>query len=148
MFKIGLAIYGIKVSSLLQFDELTRSSPDPVIHNNQKLYQVKNVTSDTYFRERLDSIDEIHRLQYGMDKIIAKLQNGKVLANYQYVEDSYLVAIDGTGYFSSSKVHCKNCCQKNHRDGSTTYHHNMLSAVMLHPEIKQVFPLILEPIQK
>lgn len=83
-----------------------------------------------------------------MDKIIARLQSGKVLVDYKYIEDSYLVAIDGTGYFSSNKVHCKNCCQKNHRDGKITYHHNMLSAVMVHPEIKHVFPLALESMQK
>ena len=146
--KSGLAIFGLKVSSLLQFDDMVRNKPDQVIHNLKNLYQVNNVPSDTYFRERLDAINEIHRLQYGMDKIIARLQSGKVLVDYKYIEDSYLVAIDGTGYFSSNKVHCNNCCQKQHRDGKITYHHNLLSAVMVHPQIKTVFPVALEAIQK
>ena len=30
---------------------------------------------------------------------------------------------DGTGYFSSDKVHCQNCCEKHRRDGTTTYYH-------------------------
>ena len=30
---------------------------------------------------------------------------------------------DGTGYFSSDKVHCQNCCEKHRRDGTTSYYH-------------------------
>ena len=32
-----------------------------------------------------------------------------------------ITSFDGTGYFSSDKVHCQNCCEK-HR-GATTYYH-------------------------
>ena len=87
-------------------------------------------------------------MQYGIDKISARLQNGKLLDNYKYIDGSYLVTIDGTGYFSSHEIHCTNCCEKHHRNGSTTYHHDILSAVLVHPSLKQVFALGLEPIQK
>ena len=55
-------------------------------------------------------------------------------------------SIDGTGYFSSKNVHY--CCEKHHRDGTTTYYHQMLGAVLVHPERKEVFPLAPEPILK
>ena len=55
---------------------------------------------------------------------------------------------DGTGYFSSSRVHCKNCCEKHHKDGRVTYYHQMLGAVVVHPEQREVFPLAPEPIVK
>lgn len=144
----GLALFGMKLPSLLQFDHFGRVETPQVPYNISHLYGVTKVPSDTYFRERLDEIDELFRLQYGIDKIISRLQNGKVLDAYRYLDDKYLVAIDGTGYFSSHEVHCKNCCEKHHRDGTITYHHNMLSAVLVHPDLKPVFPLALEPIEK
>ena len=48
----------------------------------------------------------------------------------------------------SSKVKCKNCCVKNHRNGSKTYYHQMLAAAMIHPNHSEVFPLTPEPILK
>ena len=56
--------------------------------------------------------------------------------------------MDGTGYFSSSSVHCKHCCETHHRDGRITYYHQLLGAVLVHPEQREVFPLAPEPIRK
>ena len=56
--------------------------------------------------------------------------------------------MDGTGYFSSSKVHCDHCCRKRHRDGRITYYHQLLGAVLVHPRQREVFPLAPEPILK
>jgi len=58
------------------------------------------------------------------------------------------MSIDGTGYFSSSKIHCSSCCVKEHYDGKKTYYHQMLGAVIVHPGYKAVIPLPVEPIKK
>ena len=142
----GLALFGLKYPSLLKFDADARTN-ERVQHNLKSLYQIERVPSDTYLRERLDPIAP-YELQRGIDRIIAQLQRGKVLECYRYIDDSLLVAIDGTGCFSSHKIHCENCCVKHHRDGSQTYYHQMLAAVVVHPEHKTVFPLMLEPIHK
>ncbi len=57
-------------------------------------------------------------------------------------------SVDGTAYFSSSSVHCENCRGKHHRDGRTTYYHQLLGAVLVHPRHREVFPLAPEPIVK
>lgn len=54
--------------------------------------------------------------------------------------------MDGTGYFSSQQVHSDQCCQKHHRDGRITYYHQMLGAVLAHPEQREVIPFAPEPI--
>ena len=49
----------------------------------------------------------------------------------------YIVSIDGTGHYSSTKISCKNCCEKHHRndrDVSIIYYHQMLGAAIVHPE--------------
>jgi Transposase DDE domain len=58
----------------------------------------------------------------------------------------YLVSLDGTTYFSSSKVHCPSCLVKHHRGGGVTYSHQLLGATLVHPDLKEVIPLAPEPI--
>ena len=66
-----------------------------------------------------------------------------------YLNRRYIVSIDGTGQFSSKKVHCKNCCEKTHRkNAEVTYYHQMVGASLVHPDQKVVVPLAPEPILK
>jgi hypothetical protein len=59
------------------------------------------------------------------------------------------LSIDGTGYFSSEKVHCESCLERHSKaTGKITYLHQMLGAVLVHPDIKQVIPLCPEAIIK
>lgn len=78
----------------------------------------------------------------------SQIQRGKVLEDYVFMNGRYLIPLDGTGVFSSHAIHCSNCCEKHHKDGSITYHHQILSAVIVHPDHKEVFPLCPEPIIK
>ncbi|VFN01149.1 MAG: hypothetical protein BECKG1743D_GA0114223_102561, partial [Candidatus Kentron sp. G] len=51
----GLALFGFKYPSLLQFDK-DRSS-ETIQANLRALYGIERAPSDTYFRERLDDLD-------------------------------------------------------------------------------------------
>ena len=141
----GLAVFGLKFPSLLKYEE---NKLDPFIKRNLKnLYHVQHAPSDTCLRERLDVLlPKYFRRPY--KKIFAYLQRSKVLERYKYLGNHYLLSIDGTGQYSSKKVHCKNCCEKHHRNGETTYYHHMLGAVIVHPDEKVVIPLAPEPIVK
>jgi len=139
------AIFSLKYKSLLQYDIETK---DPQSCENLKnLYFVNNPPSDTTMRERLDYIDP-NLLRPAFKKIFSSIQRGKDLESYKYIDGYYLLSIDGTGHFSSEKVHCKNCCKKHHKNGKITYYHQMLGAVIVHPEHKSVIPLCPEPILK
>ena len=140
----GLAMFGMKYPSLLKFEE---SVHEAIRHNLATLYGVKRVPSDTGMRERLDEVDP-RQLRPCFTKLFRLLQRGRELEEYAYLNGHYLLSIDGTGYFSSDKVHCRNCCEKHRRDGTTTYYHQMLGAVLVHPDRKEVFPLAPEPILK
>jgi hypothetical protein len=43
-------------------------------------------------------------------------------------------------------MHCTSCLQQAHRNGSVTYSHQMLGAALLHPDRREVIPLMPEPI--
>jgi len=141
----GLALFGLKYPSLLQFDKDRRAGTTPA--NLQSLYGIERAPCDTRFRERLDAVDPRH-LRPLYKALFSALQRGKGLEGFTYLEGHYLLSLDGTGYFSSKTIHCEQCGEKHHRDGTITYYHQMLGAVLVHPDHKEVFPLAPEPILK
>ena len=142
----GLAIFGMKYPSLLQFDHDARGD-ETIRANLRSLYDVDRAPSDTALRERLDQVAP-RALRRAFTRLFHVLQRGGGLEAFTSLDGHYLLSVDGTGYFSSSSVHCANCCEKHHRDGHVTYYHQMLGAVLVHPQQREVFPLAPEPIVK
>lgn len=140
----ALAMFSLKSKSLLLFDQ--NRNNDMVKHNLKSLYGIKQAPCDTHMRNELDEVDP-RNLRECFLSVFKASQRGKLLEKYRFL-DGYLLLTDGTGVFSSKKVHCENCCEKNHRDGSKTYSHQILAAAIAHPDLKQVIPLCPEPIYK
>ena len=151
----GLAVFGLKYPSLLRFDrdartdETVRANPRTQAFGDKPEDSVRGrrAPCDTALRERLDEVDP-RELRGVFKRVFAQLQRGKGLEGFTCLGGHYLLSVDGTGYFSSSSVHCDNCCKKHHKDGHVTYSHQMLGAVVVHPEQREVFPLAPEPIMK
>lgn len=141
----AVAMFSMKCASLLEFDQTSRDVH--VKHNLNTLYKVSRAPSDTQMRERLDPIDS-NCVRKAFTEIFASIQRSKGLQPYLYHNDRYLISLDGTGYFSSPTVHCEHCCIKNHKNGTKTYFHQALAAVMIHPEKSTVIPFCPEPIIK
>ena len=138
----GFALFSLKDPSLLAFDARRREG------NLHRLYGIGRVPSDTRMREILDPVNP-EELRPVFNNVFRSLQRGKALEPFVFHENCYLLAFDGTGYFSSSKVHCDSCLEKVHREtGAVTYAHQMLGAVIVHPDRKEVIPLAPEPIIK
>ncbi len=138
----GLAVFGLKFPSLLQYDQ----NRDTLDRNLLSLYHIGQPPSDSYMRERLDELDP-QFIRPVFKKMFAKLQRGKCLEGFEFLEGYYLASLDGTGEFSSSNVCCPQCCKKEHKDGSVTYYHQMLGACIVHPDQPNVIPLCPEFIQ-
>jgi len=137
----GLCLFSLKYSSLLRYD----IEREDVAVNLKNLFGMSQLPSDTYMRERLDEVDP-RSLRPCFTKLFAEVQRAKKLEAYQYLDNKYLLSLDGTGFFSSKTVHCDQCCQKKHKNGSTTYYHQILQGAIVHPSLKQVIPLAPEPI--
>jgi hypothetical protein len=142
----GLAVFGLKYPSLLKFDEAYQN--EEVIRANLKsLYGVGHAPCDTQLRTRLDSIDP-ERLRPAFAATHRHLQRYKALEGYQYLEGYYLVSIDGTGQYASSAISCPECCVKNAGKANESYYHQLLAAVIVHPDLKTVLPLMPEAITR
>ena len=141
----GLAIFGLKYPSLLQFDN-DRNTPR-LKHNLQHLYCVKDKPPcDTSLREVLDEI-EPEDVRAPVVDIIQNLQRQGALESFRYL-GGYLVSSDGTGHFSSNHINCPDCCEKHHKNGKIEYYHQLLGTAIVHPDMKTVLPLFHEPIIK
>ena len=141
-----VAMFALKFPSLLQYDK-QRCLPR-IAHNLKTLFGVQKTPSDTSMRESLDTINP-EDIRGVFKPIFAYLQRGKALEPYVYLDNKYLLPIDGTGHFSSPTIHCENCCVKESKTTEKkTYYHQMLAAVIVHPDQKQVIPLAPEPILK
>ena len=141
----GLALFGLKYPSLLQFERDGRDATTAA--NLAALYGIERTPSDTCFRERLDEVDP-RQLRPLYKRLLALLQRGKGLEDFAWLDGHYLLSLDGTGYFSSQKVHCAQCGEKHHRNGTVTYYHQTLGAVLVNPDCKEVIALAPEPILK
>src|SRR5215510_14640729 len=78
--------------------------------------------------------------------VFRQLQRGKALEAMTFFDGHYLLALDGTAYFSSQTMQCASCLHRLHRNGSITYDPQMLGAALIHPDVRAVIPLMPEPI--
>ncbi len=139
----AFAMFSLKDPSLLSFDERRVES-----ENLKNIYRIKEVPSDTQMRTILDKVEpgDIRSL---FKAVFRQMQRGKVLERMVYMAGHYLLSLDGTGYFTSKKVHCASCLQRvSSKTGEITYAHQLLGAALVHPDQKGVIPLAPEPIIK
>jgi hypothetical protein len=137
----GFAMFSLKDPSLLAFDDRRQDPSD----NFRTIYGIQSVPSDTQMRAILDPVDPVV-LRPLFGDVFRRLQRGKALEAFAYLDGHYLLSLDGTTYFSSTKVHCDSCLEKHHRGGGVTYSHQMLGATLVHPDLQEVIPLAPEPI--
>lgn len=137
----AFALFSLKSPSLLAFDK------HRVEGNLGTIYAIDHVPCDTQMREILDPVSP-ESVRPLFQSVFGQLQRGKALESMRFLEDYYLLALDGTEYFSSKTIHCASCLQKVHRNGSITYYHQMLGAALVHPDQRTVIPLMPEPIVK
>ncbi len=119
----------------------------PEVADLKTIYGIDRVPCDTRMRERLDPVAP-ESLRHAFKLVLRQLQRDKALEPLVFLDGHYLVALDGTEYFSSKTIHCASCLHKEHRNGSITYFHQMLGAAIIHPDFREVIPLMPEPIVK
>jgi hypothetical protein len=137
----AFAMFSLKAPSLLAFDKERAEG------NVHTIYGIARVPCDTHMRKILDPVSpKVFRPVF--TSVFRQLQRGKALEPLVLLEGYYLLALDGTEYFSSQTIHCASCLQKVHRNGAITYFHQMLGAAIIHPDRREVIPLMPEPIVK
>ena len=111
--------------------------------NLHSIFAVSEIPKDSQMRDLLDEVPP-EDLEPVFATILKQLQRGKHLEPYRLLGNRYLVPIDGSEYFSSYNIHCPGCLTQ--EKGRVRYHHNIVQAVIVHPDMKQVLPLAPEEV--
>jgi hypothetical protein len=123
--------------------------------NKKSLFNIHTIPTDNQVRNILDPIPSTY-FEEVQDDIIFKMQRSGVLKEFkktiknksQLIEMGHLIGLDGIEYFRSKKIHCEQCCQVHHRDGTIDYFHRALLGGLIHPAQGLFLPLIQEFIVK
>lgn len=135
----AFAMFSLKDPSLLQFDKRRVEQPT----NLKTVYKLNTIPCDTQMRTILDPVLP-QELRSAHNTILNELQQGKALEKMRYLEEGFLMPMDGTGYFSSEKLSSPQCLQKKGSEAKITYYLQALGAAIVHPDLKEVIPLIPE----
>ncbi len=141
LLSAGFAIFSLKDPSLLAFrHQFSRRS-----ENLKRIYGIKQIPEDTALREGLDGVDPVV-LQAQFKPLVDRLRQEGMVEKRQVLGGYTVLAGDGTQHFCSGSRSCEHCLTKQHRNGSVTFHHQLLGAVWVQPGEKTVFPIAVEPI--
>jgi hypothetical protein len=114
-------------------------------NNAQSLFGIEQIPSDPQIRNLLDPVAP-EALSAPFWAIFTLLEGAGELQSYHTLNGQWLVSLDGTQYFSSSKIHCKRCTVKV-RNGTESYAHTAITPVLVAPGESRVIALEPEFIQ-
>jgi hypothetical protein len=144
--------YGMGDIGMSAFSVFFMQSPSFLAHQRQleeghgrsnctNLFGIAKIPSDNHIRDMLDpaspallhpmfaeTVDQLQRIDGGLD--LFRRLNGRVL-----------IALDGTEYHCSRKIHCQHCSTRVRGKGGTEYYHSMLAATLVAPGHDKVIPL-------
>lgn len=159
----GFACMCFQDPSLLQFQKRLKKKHHK--NNLQTLFDIKEIPESTQLRAITDEIDSAYFSGF-FDEYTHWLGRGKHLLDYQLFPGKYYIPMDATEYFSSYSISCEKCLKtkakkkKSNKDaandeheilceeheGSIRYSHKALQIAIMHPDMKQVVPLMPEEI--
>ena len=141
----ALAMMFFQDPSLLSFQRRMKNSMQNC--NLKTMFGVKMIPSDAVLRKNIDLIDT-KNINPCFSILFDHLQRGKQLLPYKLDSGHYLIALDGSQYFSSETIHCPSCLTYKGTKSKRRYSHQVLQAVMLNPAMRQVIPLAPELVIK
>jgi hypothetical protein len=109
-------------------------------NNAQTLFGVHQIPSDNQIRNILDPV-EPHTLFALITHIGDELYRNQYLESYRSINNTFLVAVDGTDFFSSHTIHCECCSSAKQKNGDTVYRHIAVTPVLVAPGKEQVVAL-------
>ena len=134
----AFAVFFTQSPSFLHFQRTLQVAKG--CNNALTLFGITQIPSDNQIRNLLDPIPPSAVFPVFAAGFEA-LQAGGHLEAYRAINGDLLMGMDGTRYFSSSKIHCPQCSVTEHRNGTITYSHSVVTPVIVAPGNPRVIPL-------
>lgn len=139
----GIACMYFQCPSLLDFQR--RMEVNSHKNNLRSMFYVSDVPTDTGMRTIIDKVDTEIAFRGVFKEYYQRLQRGKHLEQYQTLPNKYLLNVDGTQYFQSSKIKCVKCLERGNK-GKEYNCHQVLQAAIVKSGLRQVIPVMPEEI--
>ena len=108
--------------------------------NCETLFGMSAIPCDNHIRAMLDPVAPA-RFNPLFDDALAALERSDGLKAFRRLGRHVLIALDGTEYFRSAKLHCQHCSTRARAGGKTEYFHSLLAATLVAPGHNRVVPL-------
>ncbi len=103
----GFALFFLQDPSLLEFQ---RRFEDQIQSNNLRtVFGIQQIPSDTHMRDLLDRQPATF-LQAVFSEYLRRLQRSKQLQRYEFLDEGYLLTLDGSEYFSARVCTANDAC--------------------------------------
>ncbi|MFO7142918.1 ISNCY family transposase [Arthrospira sp. PCC 8006] len=134
----ALSVFFTQTPSFLAYQRLMEGSKGK--SNAQSLFGVHRIPCDNQIRDLLDPVSPDHLFPV-FEEVLQVLEAQGQLEGFRSLAGSLLVALDGTEYFSSRKIHCPHCSRRTLKSGETHYFHSVVTPVIVAPGQTRVIPL-------
>ena len=98
--------------------------------NCQTLFGMDKIPGDSQIRAMLDPVDPAH-FHPMFAAVMAEFRQSGGLDAMRCIDGRMLIALDGTEYHCSDKIHCPNCSHRKRGKGKIEYFHTMLAAAVV-----------------
>jgi hypothetical protein len=112
-------------------------------NNAGTIFGVHKLPSSNQLRSILDNIPP-QTFEPVFEETLHELECVGRLGAYRSASGKLYVALDGTGYFSSSSIHCEKCTRKELASGEVVYCHTALTPAIVSAGQARVIPLMPE----
>ncbi|MEK7295434.1 MAG: ISNCY family transposase, partial [Actinomycetota bacterium] len=133
MADIGLSAFAVFFSQSASFLAAQKAMQQAKGRSNaQSLFEIQHIPCDNQIRQTLDPVapEQLFPLY---DGVFEEMRQKGLLENFRAQAHTLLIALDGTWYFSSQKIHCPNCSCMEHKNGEKTYYHSAITPVIVAP---------------
>ena len=111
----AFAVFFTQSASFLKFQRALQRNH--ARSNAHTLFELKRIPSDNHLRNLLDGVPPQHFDKVFLNMLVDTHAQGR-LTHMQRLGKRTLIAIDGTEYFSSERIHCPQCSsRKSNKDG-------------------------------
>jgi len=124
----AFSVFFMQSPSFLDFQRTMQETQGK--NNAQTLFNVFQIPTDNHIRSLLDPVEPA--LVYPLfDFVFDGFQRAGVVDSFRATDNRLLLALDGTQYFSSQKLHGSCCSCKTHSNGSVNYSHTVVTPVLV-----------------
>ncbi len=134
----AFSVFFTQSPSFLSYQKMMQEAKGK--NNAQTLFGISEIPTDNHIRNLLDQGKP--SLVFPVFKYIFNELNLSGLLNpFRSINGNLLIALDGTQYFSSQNIHCENCSETHHKNGTITYSHSAITPVIVAPGNKNAIAL-------